>query len=118
MKTAKSFVSAGILSFLVGVSGVHAQGAANNTNSKVAPATSYQDWLSQQSQVNHGYISRRAYMDEMGRRWDAMDSEHRGLTREQIDSMYAAPSPGEVKANSSYTNPTGTEPRGQNSGGK
>ena len=119
MKTAKTFLSASILALLIGVSGsVQAQGAANNTNSKVAPASSYQNWLTEQSQVNHGYISRRDYMDEMGRRWDAIDTEHRGLTRDQIDSIYGTPSPGEVKASTSHTNPTGTEMRGQNSGGK
>ena len=91
---------------------------ADNTNSKAGPAVSYQDWLANQSQVNHGYITRQTYMDEMGRRWDVLDIEHRGLTADQINSMYAAPSPGQVKANSPYTNPTGTEPRGENSGGK
>ena len=116
MRTATAVLSAGIFSILLGVNAVQAQGAADNTNSKSDP--SYQDWLTTQSRANHGYISRRVYMDEMGRRWDALDREHRGLTRDQIDSMYGAPSPGQVKANSSYTNPTGTEARGQNSGGK
>lgn len=116
MRTATAVLSASIFSILLGVNAVQAQGAADNTNSKSDP--SYQDWLTTQSQANHGYISRRVYMDEMGRRWDTLDREHRGLTRDQIDSMYGAPSPGEVKANSSSTNPTGTEPKGQNSGGK
>ena len=118
MKTAKTFLSVGILSVLLGVSAVHAQGAADNTNSRTGPSVSYQDWLAHQSQLNHGYITRREYMDEMGRRWDAMDTEHHGLTREQIDSMYGfnAPSPGQVKAPGPNTNPTGTELKGQNSG--
>lgn len=118
MNKATAFLSASAFSLLLGANVVHAEGAADNTNSKSAPAGSYQDWLSQQSQMNHGYISRREYMDEMGRRWDRLDTERRGLTRDQIGSMYEAPSPGEVKAPSPNTNPTGTEPKGQNSGGK
>ena len=116
MRTATAVLSAGIFSVLLGVNAVQAQGAADNTNSNSDP--SYQDWLTTQSQANHGYISRRVYMDEMGRRWDVLDREHRGLTGDQIDSMYGTPSPGRVKANTSYTNPTGTEARGQNGGGK
>lgn len=118
MKAATAVVSAAILSLFLGVGSVQAQGTADNTNSKSGPAVSYQDWLTKQSQTSNGYISRQVYMDEMGRRWDAMDADQRGLTRDQINSLYGAPSPGEVKANSSYTNPTGTEAKGQNSGGK
>lgn len=116
MRKRTALLSATMLSLLLGVGAAQAQGAADNTNSKGSP--SYQDWLTQQSQTNHGYISRDIYMEEMGRRWDALDREHRGLTRDEINSMYGAPSPGSVKANSSNTNPTGTEARGQNSGGK
>lgn len=120
MKAAKAVVTAGVFSLLLGVGGVQAQGTADSTNSKTGPSVSYQDWLAHQSEMNHGYITRREYMDEMGRRWDAMDAGHRGLTRDQIDSMYgtSAASPGEVKAPARNTNPTGTEMRGQNSGGK
>ena len=78
--------------------------------------------MSDYSRTNHGYISRRAYMDEMGRRWDAMDRSQQGLTMDQIDSMYgytnSQPSPGMVKRQTNATNPSGTEPKGQNSGGK
>jgi len=118
MNRAIATLSACAFSLLLGANIVHAQGAADNTNSEIAPQGSYQDWLSEQSQTNHGYISRREYMDEMGRRWDRLDREHRGLTPDQIDSMYEAPSPGEVKAPGPHSNPTGTEREGQNSGGK
>jgi hypothetical protein len=120
MKPATAFLSASILSLLLGVGGAQAQGTADNTNSKSGPVVSYQDWLMKQSQTNHGYISRQAYMDEMGRRWDAMDADQHGLTPAQINSMYGitAPSPGEVKAPGPHTNPTGTEATGENSGGK
>ena len=93
-------------------------GAADNTNSKSAPTL--RAWMNDYSTRNQGYISRRAYMDEMGRRWDAMDRSQQGLTIEQIDSMYGytQPSPGMVKPQTNATNPSGSEPQGQNSGGK
>ena len=120
MNASKAFVSAAALSLLLGVGNAHAQGAADDTNSMSGPVVSYQDWLTRQSQTEHGYISRRAYMDEMGRRWDARDTTRHGLTPAQINSMYGnpAPSPGEVNPAGPNTNPTGTESRGQNSGGK
>ena len=93
-------------------------GAADNSNSKSAPA--FQSWMRDYSTKNKGYISRQAYMDEMGRRWDAMDRNRQGLTMDQINSMYgyegAQPSPGMVKPQTNSTNPTGTELKGQNSG--
>jgi hypothetical protein len=99
-----------------------AAGAADNTNSKSSPMP-MRGWMMDYSKTNKGYISRQAYMDEMSRRWDTMDANHQGLTPQQIDSMYGyqaggAPTPGHVKAGNSKTNPTGTELKGQNSGGK
>ena len=90
---------------------------ADNTNSKTDP--SFHSWMHDYSRSHHDRISREAYMAEAGRRWDLMDREHRGLTAEQIDSMYgAAATPNRVNRGSSRTNPTGTELNGQNSGGK
>jgi len=92
-----------------------AAGAADNSNSRSAPTM--QSWMSDYSSSNKGYISRRAYMDEMGRRWDAMDRNQQGLTTDQINSMYGyGPTPGAVKAQTNATNPSGTELKGQNSG--
>src|SRR5438445_1457872 len=86
-------------------------GAADNTNSRSAPTL--HTWMHDYSSRNKGYISRRAYMDEMGRRWDSMDRRHHGLTVDQIDSMYgysnSQPSPGMVKPQTNATNPSGTE---------
>lgn len=91
--------------------------AADNTNSKVDPA--FSTWMQGYAKANNGRISRQAYMDEAGRRWDAMDREHRGLTTQEINSMYGyGPTPGRVKTGTNRTNPTGTEAKGQNSGGK
>jgi hypothetical protein len=55
----------------------------------------------------------------MARRWDAMDTNRQGLTSDQVNSMYGnQPTPGMVQGQSNATNPSGTEPKGQNSGGK
>ena len=77
---------------------------------------SYQSWMHDSSMHNKGYISRQEYMDEMGRRWDAMDKDQKGLTSDQINSMYGAPSHTVVKKGTSITNPTGTERKGQSGG--
>jgi len=37
---------------------------------------------------NNGRISRKAYMDEMGRRWDAMDRNQQGLTPAEVSRIY------------------------------
>jgi hypothetical protein len=93
-------------------------GAADSTNSKSAPTL--QTWMSDYSTAHKGYISRKAYMDEMGRRWDAADRSNRGLTVDEINSTYGytQPNPGMTHGQTNATNPSGTEPKGQNSGGK
>ncbi|MDQ6621242.1 MAG: hypothetical protein M3Z31_16385 [Pseudomonadota bacterium] len=91
-------------------------GGADSTNSKTAPG--FQSWMSDYQRTNKGYISREAYMNEMGRRWDGMDRNRQGLTMDQINSMYgnSQPTPGRTHAQTNATNPSGTEPKGQNSG--
>ena len=122
MKTAATAVCAALMSIGVAMAQTpgtpSSTGAADNSNSKSAPTL--QTWMSDYSRTNKGYISRKAYMDEMGRRWDAMDRSNQGLTMDQINGMYGynAPSPGMVKGQTNATNPSGTEPKGQNSGGK
>ena len=93
-------------------------GAADSTNSKSAPTL--QTWMSDYSTAHKGYISRKAYIDEMNRRWDAMDRNNQGLTVDQINSMYGygQPDPSRVRPQNNATNPTGNELKGQNSGGK
>ena len=90
---------------------------ADNTNSRTDP--SFHSWMHDYSRAHNERISREAYMAEAGRRWDMMDREHRGLTTQQIDSMYGTvATPNMVNGGSNRTNPTGTELKGQNSGGK
>ena len=51
-----------------------------------AGSMSFQQWLNTQS--GKGRITRQMYMDEAARRWDMMDKEKRGLTRDEINSLY------------------------------
>ena len=112
---ARSFLSAVAVVSAVVAAPVMAQ--ADNTNSKSDPT--FNTWMHGYAGAHNGRISRQAYMDEAGQRWDAMDREHRGLTTQEIDSMYGyQPTPGRVQPGTNGTNPTGTEARGQNSGGK
>jgi hypothetical protein len=48
---------------------------------------SFDQWLSDSSTHHNGRISRQAYMDEMGRRWDAMDKNRQGLTPREVSSL-------------------------------
>ena len=87
---------------------------AQTSNPEIADPSMNQ-WLRNQ----HGAITKQQYMDEAGRRWDAMDTRHSGLTADQINRMYSgAPTPNMVKKGNNMTNPTGTELKGESGGGK
>jgi len=45
-------------------------------------------WATDYATKNNGRISRKAYMDEMGRRWDAMDRNQQGLTPAEVSRIY------------------------------
>ena len=49
---------------------------------------SFSGWLSDYQTKNQGKVSRQAYMDEVGRRWDQADTSKQGLTVEQINRTY------------------------------
>ena len=76
-----------IFSSAIGI-GSLAHAEADNSNSKVAPAGSFSGWITDYSKNNQGRISRQAYMDEVGRRWDAADTRREGMTIEQINRAY------------------------------
>jgi len=44
-------------------------------------------WSRDYSTRNHGRITRQAYMDELGRRWDTLDSTHQGLTPAEVSRL-------------------------------
>jgi len=76
-----------LASMMIGASGA-AWAQADNSNSKVAPATSFSSWMADHSRANQGRIARDVYMQEAGRRWDSMDRDRQGLTTAQINGMY------------------------------
>jgi hypothetical protein len=58
------------------------------------PATrspSVDNWASDYARAHQGRVSRQAYMDEMGRRWDAYDRSGQGLTPDQFSQLYGSP---------------------------
>ena len=62
---------------------------ADNTNARIAPASpTFDTWMGGYSQSHQGRISRQAYMDEVGRRWDAADQRNQGLTVEEVNRAY------------------------------
>lgn len=62
--------------------------APDNTMKATAPNNSFSGWVTDYSKGNQGRVSRQAYMDEAGKRWDAADKNNQGLTTDQINSMY------------------------------
>jgi hypothetical protein len=67
---------------------------ADNSNSKVSPKGNFSNWMMEQSKTNQGRISRDAYMQEAGRRWDELDRNRQGLTVHQLNEVYGyAPAP-------------------------
>ena len=58
----------------------------DNTMKATAPG-SFSSWSNEYSRNNQGRISRQAYMDESGRRWDEMDKNHQGLTSDEVGRM-------------------------------
>jgi hypothetical protein len=53
----------------------------------VAPNGSLDRWASDYSTQHNGKITREAYMDELGRRWEAMDREGKGLTPREVSQI-------------------------------
>ena len=45
-------------------------------------------WTSDYATRNNGRVTRKAYMEEMGRRWDAMDHAQQGLTPAEVSRLY------------------------------
>ena len=50
--------------------------------------TGHDAWAETQAKQNKGRISRQAYMDEMSRRWEAMDRDQHGLTPAEVGRLY------------------------------
>jgi hypothetical protein len=67
-----------------------------------ATSSTFQDWLNAHGAKNNGRISRQAYMDEAGRRWDSADKSKQGLTLAEIRGVYNPPA---VMGGPTATNP-------------
>lgn len=65
-----------------------AQSAAPSKDTGVGGSGTFSGWLSDYQSQHQGRISRKAYMDEVGRRWDLTDKDKRGLTVDQINQAY------------------------------
>jgi hypothetical protein len=74
--------------------GMNNQKAPDNNMKATAPNTSFSGWMTDYSKAHDGRISRQAYMDEAGKRWDSTDKSNQGLTSEQINGMYGSGSAG------------------------
>ncbi len=62
--------------------------ASDNDMKATAQNNSFSGWTSEYSKSHQGRVSRQAYMDEAGRRWDAMDKNKQGLTSDEINRAY------------------------------
>ena len=59
-----------------------------NNPTGVGGSGAFSGWLSDYQAKNQGKISRQAYLDEVGRRWDMADQQKQGLTVDQINQTY------------------------------
>ncbi|HEY2884957.1 MAG TPA: hypothetical protein VGJ08_07060 [Rhizomicrobium sp.] len=51
------------------------------------PQGNFDTWAHDWSTGHHGRITRDAYMEEMGRRWDAKDANRQGLTPSEVSEL-------------------------------
>lgn len=80
--------------------GMNNLSAPDNNMKATAPNSSFSGWMTDYSKSHQGRISRQAYMDEAGRRWDGADKNNQGLTSDQISGMYGyAPAGGNNSVN-------------------
>lgn len=89
----KPLLAMALAAFSVG--SVYAQSSGGSGGAAGGGVTSttdtFQGWLNKHAGGNKGRVTRQMYMEESGRRWDAMDRDKSGLTTEQIYGMYGPP---------------------------
>lgn len=64
------------------------QGSTQTPSAGIGGSGAFSGWLSDYQAQHQGRVSRQAYMDEVGRRWDAADRSNQGLTVDQINQAY------------------------------
>jgi hypothetical protein len=62
-------------------------GASGRGNAGVADAETMDSWATTHAGRNQGRVSRDAYMNEMGRRWDSLDRNQQGLTPAELSRL-------------------------------
>jgi len=105
----KHSIAAAVLGVALAASPAFAQNNSARTqaggdSSAVGGSGTFSGWRSEYQSKHEGRISRQAYMDEVGRRWDALDKDKRGLSEDQINQAYGsgtsnATSPGNMGPN-------------------
>jgi len=98
MSTGAFAQSAGSAGSTGGSDGGAAASGSSGTGSGGVTSSSgtFQQWLNAQQGKR---ITRKAYMDEVGRRWDAMDHSSQGLTYDEINRTYGSANMGGQTAN-------------------
>ena len=84
-------VASGVTAQTMGTpaTGMNNQTAPDNNMKATAPNNnSFSGWMTDYSKAHDGRVSRQAYMDEAGKRWDAVDKNNQGLTSDQINGLY------------------------------
>ena len=92
----KHTLAAAIIGIALATSPAFAQTAAKpaSESTGVGGSGSFSGWLSDYQTKHEGRVSRQAYMDEVGKRWDLADKEKKGLTHDQINQAYGMGGPG------------------------
>jgi len=96
----KLTIAATCLGMALATSPAFAQTNAKPANESAGTGGSgtFSGWLSDYQGKHEGRVSRQAYMDEVGRRWDAADKDKKGLTSDQINQAYGS-GPGMTSTN-------------------
>ena len=107
-KVSKSFLA---MAMALSVGSVYAQSSGTGSGDggggqggSNATTGTFQTWLNTYGAKNNGRISRQAYMDESGRRWDSMDKTKKGLTMDEINRTYYSSGPAAVMVGPTSTN--------------
>ena len=92
----KSTMALALTAFSIGSvyaqsSGSGSSGGGDGGGGKTSTSMTFQDWLNTHSAKNSGRVSRQAYMEESGRRWDSMDKTKKGLSLAEIRGVYNPP---------------------------
>lgn len=78
--------------------------APSGSEANAGGSGTFSGWLAESQRKNAGKVSRQAYMDEVGRRWDQADSDKQGLSVDQINRTYSLGATGAAGVNTAPGN--------------